>query len=141
MARTVVLLGCVQSKLDEPAAAADLFTSPLFRSRRTYAQRSRRRWYVLSSAYGLLHPDAEIAPYDLPMARQPVAERRAWAEGVVAALESEFPRLKNIAFEIHAGSAYVDPLEPLLVARGATVVAPLRGLGLGRSLAWYARAA
>jgi len=57
---------------------------------------------------------------------------------VVAQLEAALPRLKGVTFEIHAGSAYVDPLEPLLTERGATVIVPLRGLGLGRSLAWYA---
>jgi hypothetical protein len=141
MARTVILVGCVQSKLDEPAAAADLFTSPLFRLRRAYAERSRRCWYILSSEYGLVQPHEEIAPYDLPMAGRPVEERREWAATVVDQLAAEFPRLRGVTFEIHAGSAYVGPLEPLLTERGATVEAPLRGLGLGRSLAWYTHAA
>lgn len=139
--RTVLLLGCVQTKLDEPAAAGDLFTSPLFRARKAYARQTRRRWYVLSSHYGLLHPDQEVEPYDLPMAARPVAERRAWAEHVAEQLAEEFPRLKGVGFEIHAGASYVDVLDPELTERGATVVAPLRGLGLGRSLAWYGHAA
>jgi hypothetical protein len=141
MARTVILIGCVQSKLDEPAAAADLFTSPLFRSRRAYAERSRRRWYVLSSQYGLVAPDHQIAPYDLPMAGRPIEERRQWADLVANQLAAEFPRLKGVTFEIHAGAAYTGPLEPVLSERGATVTAPLRGLGLGKSLAWYITAA
>lgn len=141
MAGTVLLLGCVQSKLDSPAPAADLFISPLFRRRRAYAQRRRRRWFVLSSRYGLVRPDQQIAPYDRPMAQLPVAERREWAEQVVIGLGAELGDLRRTTFEIHAGAAYVDPLEPLLTARGATVEAPLRGLGLGRSLAWYGNAA
>ena len=141
MARTVILLGCVQSKLDEPAPAADLFISPLFKARRAYAQRSRRRWFALSSQYGLVRPDDEVAPYDLPMARQPVTERRDWAEQVVLQLTAELGSLKRTTFEIHAGSAYVEPLEVLLTELGATVHAPLRGLGLGKSLAWYGQAA
>jgi hypothetical protein len=141
MARTVILLGCVQSKLDEPAPAADLFISPLFRARRAYAEHSRRRWFVLSSRYGLVRPDQEVAPYDLPMARRPVGERRDWAEQVTGQLAAELGSLRRTTFEIHAGSAYVEPLEAELTARGATVSAPLRGLGLGKSLAWYTSAA
>ena len=138
MARIVLLLGCVQSKLDEPAPAAELFISPLFRARRAYAERSRRRWFVLSSQYGLVRPDEEVAPYDLPMARQPILDRRDWAEQVVTQLTAELGSLKRTTVEIHAGAAYVEPLEPLLSELGATVIAPLRGLGLGKSLAWYA---
>lgn len=141
MARTVILLGCVQSKLDESAPAADLFISPLFRARRAYAERSRRRWFVLSSRYGLVRPDQEVAPYDVPMARQPVRERRDWAAQVAAQLTAELGNLRRTTFEIHAGSAYLDPLETELTALNATVHAPLRGLGLGKSLAWYTSAA
>lgn len=138
MARTVILLGCVQSKLPEAAPAADLFVSPLFRARRAYAEQSRRRWFVLSSYYGLVRPEQEIAPYDLPMARRPISERREWAEQVVTQLTAELGSLRRTTVEIHAGFAYVDPLEPLLTGLGATVSAPLQGLGLGKSLAWYA---
>ena len=93
---------------------------------------------MLSSQYGLVRPDQEVAPYDLPMARQPILERRAWAEQVVTQLTAELGSLKRTTFEIHAGFAYVDPLEPLRTELGATVSTPLRGLGLGKSLAWYA---
>ncbi len=137
-ARHVLLLGCVQTKLEHPAPAADLFTSPLFRARRAYAERSRRRWFVLSSRYGLLPPEQVVAPYDLPQARQPVGDRNAWAEMVLAQLRTELGGFQGRTLEIHAGSAYVDPLAPTLTGLGAVVLAPLRGLGLGKHLAWYA---
>ena len=137
-ARHVILVGCVQTKLDQPAPAADLFTSPLFRARRAYAERSRRRWYVLSSRYGVVPPEHVVAPYDLPQARQPVSDRNAWAEMVLAQLKAELGGFKGRTLEIHAGSAYVDPLAPTLTELGAVVLAPLRGLGLGKHLAWYA---
>lgn len=137
-ARHVLLIGCVQTKLDHPAPAAELFTSPLFRARRAYAERSRRRWFILSSRYGVLTPHQTVAPYDLPQARQPVEDRNAWAAMVLAQLKEELGGFRGRTLEIHAGSAYVDPLAPGLTELGATVLAPLRGLGLGRHLAWYA---
>ncbi|GAA0636254.1 hypothetical protein GCM10009547_45650 [Sporichthya brevicatena] len=137
-ARHVILIGCVQTKLDSPAPAADLFTSPLFKARRAYAERSRRRWFVLSSRYGVLPPDRVVAPYDLPQARQPVDERNSWAEMVLAQLQTELGGLKGRVLEVHAGSAYVDPIASSLTDLGATVLAPLRGLALGQHLAWYA---
>jgi hypothetical protein len=85
--------------------------------------------------------DQQIAPYDLPMASRPIGERREWAELVANQLAAAFPRLKGVTFEIHAGAAYTGSLAPLLEERGAVVTAPLAGLGLGKSLAWYIQAA
>jgi hypothetical protein len=133
----VLLLGCVQTKLDHPAAAADLFVSPLFRARRQYALRTASPWFVLSSAYGVLLPEQVVAPYDQPMARRPADARQAWGDLVIAQLTAELGGLAGLTFEIHAGSAYVDPIEPRLAEHGATVLAPFRGLGLGQHLAWY----
>ena len=51
----VALVSCVKSKQDSPAPAGDLYTSPLFRSFRRYAEANADVWYVLSAEHGLLH--------------------------------------------------------------------------------------
>lgn len=114
--------------------------SPLFRCRRNFAERSDRPWFVLSSRHGLVRPDEVIEPYDLCLARQPIAHRRAWGGRVVQQLEAELGgpgELAGRAVEVHAGAAHLDPIEALLRERGAAVATPLRGLSLGRHLAWY----
>ncbi|WP_367186017.1 DUF6884 domain-containing protein [Mesorhizobium escarrei] len=54
---------CVKSKLSHEAAARDLYTSPLFTGARGLAEGNRVRWYVLSALYGLVAPQAVVAPY------------------------------------------------------------------------------
>lgn len=132
----LVLVGCVKSKLDVPAPAEDLNVSPLFRKRRAYAESTRQPWFVLSALHGLLAPPDVVEPYDMALSAKGVEFRRAWGHRVAAQLR-EVCDVAGKVVEIHAGSAYVDALEPLLHAAGATVRVPLRGLNQGQHLAWY----
>lgn len=68
-----MLVGCVKTQLPVRAPADELFVSPLFRRRRDFAERSGLPWFVLSSRHGLVRPGQVIEPYDLCLARQPVA--------------------------------------------------------------------
>ena len=132
----LVLLGCVKSKLDVPAPAEELYVSPLFRKRRAYAEFLGQPWFVLSALHGLLAPSDVVEPYDMALSAQGVQFRRAWGQRAATQLR-EACDLNGKVVEIHAGSAYVDALEPLLQADGANVQVPLRGLNQGQHLAWY----
>jgi hypothetical protein len=134
----VVLVGCVKQKLDHPAAARDLYISSLFRKERAYAEAARVRWLILSAKHGVVEPHDVLAPYDLQLSKTPAAYRRAWGERVLGQLESALGGLKDLTIEVHAGSAYVDPIRPGLRAAGAHLVEPLAGLSLGERLSWYA---
>ena len=80
--RRIALVSCVKRKLTVPAAARELYISPLFRGLRDYAEVSTDAWYILSAKYGLLSPDDVIDPYELTLNRMPKAEREAWARRV-----------------------------------------------------------
>src|SRR4051812_22650873 len=116
---TAILLGCVSRKGREPAPANDLYRSPLWRGRRTYAEASGRPWFVLSALHGLLAPGELIAPYDLALGQLTAAERQAWGERVVDALAHRFGVLTEAVFEIHAGSLYRSAIAAGLKRRGA----------------------
>ena len=76
------LVGCVKTKLPHPAAARDLYTSPLFRGRRAAIDPRTDIWFVPTAEYGLVKPETVIAPYDLALANMPVSARRdgaAWS--------------------------------------------------------------
>jgi hypothetical protein len=134
----VGLVGCVKTKLDRPASAAELYTSPLFVGRREVVGRTCDRWFILSALHGLVAPEESVAPYDQTLSGASRRERRRWSAQVVAALREELGQLHGITFEIHAGSAYTDHgLIDGLEAFGAEVELPVRGLGLGEQLAWY----
>lgn len=136
-AADVVLIGCVRTKRDIASAAEELFVSPLFEGRRRYAVASGLPWYILSAKFGLLAPEDVIGPYDVYLADQSAAYRKAWGEFVTAQLEQRQPVLRGRTIEVHAGAAYVEPLRAPLAARGATLTTPLAHLRQGEQLAWY----
>ena len=136
----IMLVGCVKGKLEwaDLVAAKALYVSPLWRSRRIYAEQAGLPWYILSAKYGLLEPEERIAWYDLSLGELPAAERRAWSARVVDALGSKFPSLKGKVIEVHAGKDYVDfGLATGLIKAGAIVSRPLLGIPIGMHLGWY----
>jgi hypothetical protein len=136
-AADLLLVGCVELKLDQPAPARDLYISPLFRKERDYAERSGLPWFVLSAEYGLVAPDTVIAPYNLHLAKTSRAYRREWGNRVLIQLREAVGPLSGKVLEIHAAAVYVAAIRGLLNAEGATVVDPLKGLTFGRRLSWY----
>lgn len=133
----IVLLGCVKDKSDAPAAARNLYRSPLWRGRRAYVEASGHPWMILSALHGLVDPEQVLAPYDLALTDVSAAKRREWGVHVVDALGRRFGDLDGMTFEVHAGVAYRKAIEPRLRDRGARVSVPLEGLSLGRQLRWY----
>jgi hypothetical protein len=65
----IVLVGCVKQKLDQPAEARTLYTSPLFRKGRAHAESAGCPWFILSAQHGLVDPTTVLAPYDLRLSR------------------------------------------------------------------------
>ncbi len=133
----LVLAGCVKEKLDRPAAARDLYISPLFAKERAYAEKSGAPWFILSAEHGLVAPEEVLAPYDLQLSKTSFEYRRDWGIRVVDRLVQLAGPLDGMVIEVHAGSAYADPIRSMLQDRGAIVREPLAGLRLGPRLAWY----
>ena len=133
----LLLLGCVKQKLDHPAEARDLYTSPLFRKERAYAEAAGCPWFVLSAQHGLVHPTTVLAPYDLQLSKTSGDYRRRWGKHVLDQLQDTAAPLAGKVIEVHAGSAYVDAIRDGLIVAGADVVEPLHGLTMGERLSWY----
>ncbi len=129
----IVLLSCVKSKKPHPAPAGVIYTSDLFRKALVYAQSLHPdRIFILSAEHGLLDPDQRIEPYEKSLNTMGAAERKAWAERVLARL-SGFASLQDDDFVILAGKRYREHL----VSRMRHVSIPLEGLGIGKQLSWY----
>ena len=88
---------------------------------------------MLSAEHGLVRPTTELEPYDLRLGSTSAAYRRKWADRVLRALSEEIGVLDGLVVEIHAGAPYVDAIEAPLTAAGASVIAPLAGLTMGRA--------
>ena len=135
----IVLVGCVKTKRAARSAARDLYSSPLWRCRRAYAESLGVPWYILSALHGLLDPDRRIDPYELALADLRTRAQRAWSARVLAQLKRRVPSMRDKMIEIHAGATYIDHgLEEGLRDAGAAVHRPLAGIaGIGHQQAWY----
>lgn len=134
LAGALVLVSCVKSKLPHPAPARLLYTSPWFTKVRDLVERQGARWLVLSSKYGLVEPDLEIAPYDYTLNSLGVRDRSSWANTVLPqllAVAAGYPRV--IMF---AGARYRENLIGPLRSKGIAVDVPMLSLSRGKQLAW-----
>ena len=132
MSKRVALVSCVKSKRDTPCEAADLYTSPLFRSLRRYAEANADEWYILSAEHGLLDPRTVIAPYEKTLNRMGVRDRNSWAETVQQQLIKVLPAGAEVV--ILAGERYREGLIHFLERRGFRVSVPLESLSFGKQL-------
>jgi hypothetical protein len=137
-ADTLYLVACVGAKLPDPALAKDLYISDWFVKVRHYVERAGAPWFILSAEYGLVGSEEVLAPYECTLNSMRVAERRAWARRVRGQMESLLPTASRIV--IFAGVRYREYLMDYLRSRAATVDVPLRGLGIGKQLAWLKKA-
>jgi len=130
--KTHVLISCVSKKLDRPAPAKDLYTSPLFKSAYQYATSLKPDTiFILSAKYGLLSCDEVIAPYDETLNDMKASEVKAWAKRVLTEL-AQRTDLEKGHFVILAGDKYRKYLVPHLQHHHI----PMEGLRIGKQLSW-----
>jgi cytoplasmic iron level regulating protein YaaA (DUF328/UPF0246 family) len=134
MTAIVALVSCTKAKRSAPSEARDLYISPLFRGMRSYAERNAERWYILSAEHGVLEPNQIVAPYERTLNTMSKAERLIWWQRVEKRLEVLVSHDAEVI--VLAGERYRELLVPFLKGRGCRVDVPLRGLTLGRQLAW-----
>lgn len=134
MADRLYLVSCVAKKQRLKAPAKALYRSPWFRLARARVEREAAPWYILSAKYGLLHPDAEIGPYDETLNKMPVAQRREWAKRVKAQMDEKLPEAGEAV--VFAGQCYREFLDDYLRRRFDSVRAPMEGLRIGQQLSW-----
>jgi hypothetical protein len=133
MSETIALVSCGKSKLPHAAPARDLYTGQLFRAARAYVEAQGWPWWILSVRHGLLHPETVITPYDVTLVSMKHEQRRAWAERVLRQIARNVPPGSTVV--ILAGVAYHEFLLHSLQHK-RTVELPLRGMGIGKQIAW-----
>ena len=104
----LLLIGEVAPKLTTMAPARELYQGPIFERRRAYAEASGQPWLVLSSRWGLVHPDELIAPYELTLGDQPAMFRRAWGRYVAEQLAAAVALERGMVVEVHADGLYLE---------------------------------
>lgn len=131
---TICLVGCGKTKLSRPARAKDIYTGPLFKAAREFAE-GCDGWWILSARYGLLDPQSRIEPYNMRLPSSAL-ERHRWGLVAATGLTS---RMAGLGYQVLvlAGADYADPICSVLRERGVVCKRPLEGLGIGQRLAWF----
>lgn len=134
---TAALVACSKTKLAEPAEARELYSSPLFRLSRRYAELVADQWFILSALLGLVEPGKLIAPYERTLGELNARARRIWGFKVAIELRGTLPPGTRLI--LLAGRLYADPLKEALESHAPgrfEIVEPLAGLQIGERLAW-----
>lgn len=133
VAGRLIVCGCVAQKGRVPAPARELYTSQLWKARRTYAESMGLPWRIFSAKHGLIGPDEVIAPYDATFPGPWGWREKLSKEAVGQIVGRGFREV-----ELHAGEVYRVDLVRMLQAFDVRVLLPVEGLGIGQQLAWYA---
>jgi hypothetical protein len=137
-ARRIGLVGCVKEKATQPATAAELYTSVLFRGRRRFVESSCDEWWILSALHGLLHPDDVLDPYDVTLKSLPTAQRRRSSDDVLRSIDDRVQPHHGDVVELHCGAEYRDfGLTDGLRQRGVVLENPTHGMPIGKQLSFY----
>lgn len=130
----VALVACSSLKLGRPAPAASLYSSPLFKKSREWAERFCDEWRILSAKHGLVRPEDVLSPYDLALADMTREEREAWRGRVGEALGREFRG--GATFVWLAGGLYMGALRFVPRPGDYEHEEPMRGMQIGERLRW-----
>ena len=114
--------------------AKDIYRSPWFNLARARVEHEAAPWYILSAKHGLLHPDTEIAPYDVTLNTMGVVQRRHWAARVKSQMDEILPNADEVV--ILAGLRFREYLDKYLRSRFFSVTVPMEGLRIGQQLRW-----
>lgn len=129
----IVLISCVAMKNNYPCKAREMYVSPLFKGAYAYAKKlNADKIFILSAKYGLLEEDALIETYNETLNTKVDKEIRVWADNVYAELQQKTDVMSD-EFVFLAGEKY----RKYLVSRLKNVDVPLKGLGIGKQLAFY----
>lgn len=136
--KTLYLVSCGSSKTNHETQASRLYTGNLFVKMSRYVLRQpNSTWRILSAKHGLLHPGEIVRPYNQRMPQRRLSQL-AWSLPVVDAISRQFtPAIHQIV--LLAGADYCTQLSALLEQRGWKVSQPMKGMGVGKRLAWLKR--
>jgi hypothetical protein len=118
---SVILVAGGRAQLSEPAAARDLYVSPVFARRRARAEASGVPWFVVSGRWGLLDPGDVLAPYSFSLVEQSVSYQRAWGRFVAEQLALVSSVGRGDVVEICVSAAYAAALTAPIEYLGARV--------------------
>lgn len=130
-----VFLSCVKTKQKTRCAAQDMYTSDLFKKSLAYAKQLQpTHIYILSAKYGLLDLQDMIDPYNATLVGANDATCKRWAYMVYKQMQE-----RQINFDDETIFLCGKNYRKYLITKFTNAAAPLKHLGIGQQLAFYAK--
>ena len=137
------LISCGAKKQPTEAMARNLYTGGLFQNSVAWADRNGyvfEQVAILSAKYGFVPSTKIIQPYDLALKDIFGRELSDWANEVVNDMAQKWGLRMGDQITILAGRDYFVPLQAAMqeagIAPGVRLEDPLKGLTIGRRMAW-----
>ena len=131
----IVFLSCVKTKQKTRCAAQDMYTSDLFKKSLAYAKKLQPdRIFILSAKYGLLELHDTIDPYNATLIGASNEACKKWAYMVYKQMQE-----KHVDFDEKAVFLCGKNYRKYLITKFPNAAAPLKHLGIGQQLAFYAK--
>lgn len=127
---TLTVISCGFEKAATAKAAKDLYTGPLFKQARAYAEATGEPWVILSAKWGFVRPDQIIEPYDVRFGKGHADE----VPEATLATQVKNLGLNYSRVQVVGGKEYLDRAERAFGANGILAETPFRGLGIGQLL-------
>ena len=128
------LISCSKSKGGHRDLARNVYVSSLYRKSVMVAEAWGLSFSILSAKHGLLDPDEIIEPYDLTLKGASKQFKSEWALKVDKQIRNSIDRKKRLI--VLAGDDYFAPLIEVGKMDPLNFLAPMRGLSLGKRLAF-----
>lgn len=146
--RTVALVGCGKAKVDVPAPARALYTSPLFAKSVALGELVADVVLIASAGRLLVELDEVVAPYDATLSTWAPTARAAWGRELVDRLTARTLGTPTpIRLVLLMGEKYSAPIRDAVTeerkrvpSRWTEPAEPLAGLQVGERLSWLNRA-
>lgn len=123
----VLLLGSDGRQVAVPAPAREAYRDEEFQTARVRAQQRGARWFVLSTAHGLVHPQEWVSPDARDFAELDAAQRTSWAAWVVARLDALAGPVADRTVHVDAPAVQSTALVSALLDAGAVVTTSAHG--------------
>ena len=127
-----IFISCVSKKRDSTCKACELYISDLFVKSLAYAKTLNGHIRIFSAKYGVLELDDIVSPYNITLNLMNEAERKKWANKVIIQLQE-----KKVDFNEKTIFLVGKNYRKYLISYFSNYEIPLKGLPIGKQLAWY----
>jgi len=116
--KRIAIVNCKSKKQDYACSADEMYSpSSVYRIQREFFLKGYDDWYIISSEYGIIHPNQIIEPYNRTLGLSSVNmdknnQIQGWEESTLKQVDNQLTYMVNKGWvvDFHVSKKYFDPL-------------------------------